>query len=291
MTTSQRELRRAILRDTDQIPTLPEVIVRVIALLNECDTQPSDLEEVLRCDPALVARVLAMVNSPFFGQRQEITSIRDAIMVLGYQNLRSLVLVTSTSKFLSRDFSCYGHDPKGLWKHAVAVAAGAKSLAVRLGINPMIREEVFIGALLHDIGKMVLHRHLSTFSQDEIRTHGTAEDAEDSLLGITHPEAGTLVAAKWNLSPLVTTIIGCHHETPDIVADDEGAVLVAIVRVSDRLSHELGIGFEDGPMESSEIEPQDLALLNLDEDAWADAREAMRTDIDLALLHLSGVAA
>lgn len=135
-------------------------------------------------------------------------------MVLGYQNLRSLVMVTSTTKFLGRDFSSYGHDPRGRWRHSVSVGAAAKRLANELGENPITREKIFIAGLLHDIGKMILHAHLSSYTDAEIGSYDSLCAAETDLLGMNHAEAGALVGEKWNLDPLVCDVLGGHHGGP-----------------------------------------------------------------------------
>ena len=90
----QERMRREILHKSDLIPPLPELVVRILALLNKQDTEPKELEENLEQDQVLVAKMLAMVNSPFYGLNRSITNIRDAIMVLGFRGLRSLILAS-----------------------------------------------------------------------------------------------------------------------------------------------------------------------------------------------------
>ena len=110
-----------------------------------------DLELLLQNDQVLVAKMLAMVNSPFYGLNRAVNTVKEAVMVLGFRGVRSLVLATSTAKLLQRDFGCYGHEPKGLWMHAVCVASGARSLAKRLGLPADDAEQLFVCGLLHDI--------------------------------------------------------------------------------------------------------------------------------------------
>ena len=285
-TTQPTDIRRRILQDTDLIPPLPEVIVKVIALLNEGDTQPEDLENLLICDHALVARVLAMVNSPFFGLRREIGRIKDAIMVLGYQNLRSLVIATSTGKHMRQDFSCYGHEPKGLWKHSVSVAAAAKSLATDMGETQPMREEMFIAALLHDIGKMVLVNYLVSYPADTLQGFPSVEDAERELLGIGHGEAGTLVAAKWNLSPLVS-VAAEHHHAGDV--PPEFSRYVSMLRVANGLMHEIGTGYLPGQSPECHDLERELASIGVEASDWEVFRHNAEAAAELALTHIAGV--
>jgi len=287
MSTKASDIRRRVLQDTDLIPPLPEVVVRVIALLNEGETEPEELEKLLSFDHVLVARVLGMVNSPFFRQRREIRSVRDAIMVLGYQNLRSLLMVTSASKFMKRNFAIYGHDERGLWSHSVCVGAGARCLAAHLDENPMMQEELFIAALLHDIGKMVLARHLAYFPEDRLSGFESIVAMERELLGITHAEAGTLVAAKWNLSPLVSIVIDRHHGS-DCTPEFERHV--SIVRLADGVAHDEGIGYAAAAPSQASIDDADLRVLDLTPDEWEPVREQLIEAMHKAVPDLSGVA-
>ena len=280
------DIRRRILQDTDLIPTLPEVTVKVIAFLNEGDTQPEDLENLLIYDQALVARVLAMVNSPFFGLCREISRIKDAIMVLGYQNLRSLVIATSSVKHMRQDFSCYGYEPKGLWKHSVSIAEATKSLASDLGEAEPMCEEMFIAALLHDIGKMVMGNYLTSCPKDSLDGFASIEDAERELLGINHGEAGTLVAAKWNLSPLVSVIAEHHH---DGEPSSEFKRYVTMLRIADGLMHDAGTGYLEGQSPSSHDLGRELAVLGVESDDWEAFKHDAEAAAELALVHIAGV--
>src|SRR5262245_66353249 len=126
---AQERMRGELRQKSDLVPPLAEFVVRLLALLNRSETEPQDLEFYLQNDQVLVAKMLAMVNSPFYGLNRTVRTIKDAVMVLGFRGVRSLVLATSTANYLQRDFTCYGHDQRGLWVHAVGVASGARALA------------------------------------------------------------------------------------------------------------------------------------------------------------------
>ena len=94
----QEKTRREILHKSDLIPPLPDLVVRLLAVLNNQETEPEDLEKLLQNDQVLVAKMLAMVNSPFYGMNRSIRTVKDAVMVLGFRGVRSLVLATSTTR-------------------------------------------------------------------------------------------------------------------------------------------------------------------------------------------------
>ena len=271
----QERTRHEILHKSEVIPPLPDIVVRALTLLNEGETEPVDLEDLLRYDQVLVARLLGMVNSPFYGLARRITSIRDAIMVLGFRGLRSLLLASSTAKYMRRDFSCYGHDDKGLWLHALSVGSAARSLAKQVRLVPAMWEELFVAGLLHDIGKMLVAPYLVSAA---VRVSDPAE--ERLRLGLDHAEVGALVAAKWKLTPMVQEILRQHHghETPP-----EHAVPIAVVRLADVLAHEAGTGYFSGRVPAVRALPCDLQALGLTEETWqashATAIEAMHAAV------------
>src|SRR6185295_14109622 len=110
---------------------------------------------------------------------------QDAVMVLGFRGIRSLVLASSTARFLQQDFTCYGHDHKGLWLHAVCVASGSRFLArhCRLGVDAS--EQLFVAGLLHDIGKLMLVGYLNGPTAGRPHTDSTLE-LESRVIGIDH---------------------------------------------------------------------------------------------------------
>lgn len=265
---AQEKTRREILHKSELIPPLPDLVSRLLTLLNKPDTEPHHLEQLMQNDQVLVAKMLALVNSPFYGLSRPITTIRDAVMVLGFRGVRSLVLATSTARFLQRDFACYGHEPKGLWLHAVAVAAGAKHLARSRGMGQEAAELLFVGGLLHDIGKLVVGPYLAQRNL-AIQPNQTDHDAERNAIGIDHTEAGALVTAKWNLSQELQELIKAHH-------DVTGNANAAIVRLADAVAMHRGIGYLPGRAPTPTVQPQDLTALSMDREGW------QRTELELA---------
>ena len=268
----QERTRREILHRSDLIRPLPEMVVRLLGMLNDGNSEPADIEKHLQVDQVLVAKLLGMVNSPFYGLSRQVRSIREAIVVLGFRGLRSLLLASSTAKFLDRDLGGYGHDQHGLLKHSFCVASAARSLAQFTHQGQDLSEELFIAGLLHDIGKMLLAPYLLQHHLDPHQVATAIVATECATIGIDHTEAGALVAAKWNLSPLVQEVIKHHHddETPQI-----HKTAFALVRLADALAHERRIGYQQDCVPETVFFPQDLRTLGLTAQDWARAREVM----------------
>jgi len=282
----QEKTRREILHKSDLIPPLPDLVARLLGILNKQETEPQDLERLLQNDQVLVAKMLAMVNSPFYGLNRTIRTIKEAVMVLGFRGVRSLVLATSTAKFLQRNFEVYGHQAKGLWLHAVSVAAAARSLAKACKMSADDSEMLFVAGLLHDIGKMLLVTYLNDASKGA-SFQGSAVDFERATIGIDHTEAGALVTAKWNLAADIQDAIKSHHEvTPTAVT--RGA---AVVRLADAVAHEKGIGYLPGRSPAVPVLPQDLQVLGLDDASWSVMRDSLMVTIDEAVAALGNLSA
>jgi putative nucleotidyltransferase with HDIG domain len=281
---TQERTRREILHKSDLIPPLPELVIRLLRALSRQDTEPADLESLLRNDQVLVARMLTMVNSPFYGLNRTIRTIKDAVMVLGFRGLRSLVLATSTAKFLQRDYSCFGHEPRGLWLHAVCVASGSKTLARARRMSLDDAEQVFVTGLLHDIGKLVLAPYLAEAGVR--RERGVAlPDFERSTLGIDHAEAGALVAAKWGLAKEIHEVLAAHHEAGEAA----GSPSQSIVRLADAVAHEMEIGYAKDCAPVGLVSEADLAVLSMTREAWHEAKKELMARMDEAACGLIGL--
>lgn len=282
----QERTRREIVHRSELIPSLPDVVLQVLRLVNDKGAEIQQFEDLLKNDGPLVAKMLRVVNSPFYAVQSHVTSIGQAVMVLGFRSLRSLVLAASTANYMERDYACYGYKPKGLWSHAIAVASGSRTLAKFLRQSADLREEVFVAGLLHDIGKMLLAPYLTEAGAEFTDQHASSAEFEQQILGIDHQEAGALIAEKWNLSPMVREVLRSHHE--DQCEDEDHRICHAIVRLSNHYAHVLGIG--------SNIEPSteapcaaDFDTLGLDADSWDEATFEMKETIEASLQTLSNL--
>jgi putative nucleotidyltransferase with HDIG domain len=271
----QEKTRREILLKSDLIPPLPDLVARLLGILNKQETEPEDIEGLLQNDQVLVAKLLAMVNSPFYGLNRSIRTIREAVMVLGFRGVRSLVLATSTAKFLQRDFGWYGHEPKGLWLHAVCVASGSRLLAKHCEMSIDDCEQLFVGGLLHDIGKLLLVNYVQ--DAPVVTTEDSITECERQAVGLDHTEAGALVAAKWHLVDEIQHVIKGHHDSSAGVEEltEAGKQRIACVRLADCVAHELGIGYlaERAPLDP--VRMDDLIAVGLSDADWAAMRDAI----------------
>jgi putative nucleotidyltransferase with HDIG domain len=253
-----------ILANIEILPSLPSVVMRVMQLASDEDTQASDFEKVIQQDPSLAAKVLKLVNSPFFGLRSKISSIPQAVVVLGFKSLRGIVIAAKTSSFLDGQLHQYGLDTGGLWKHSISVAATCHLLACEKQFDTGAQELVFVGGLLHDIGKIVLAPYIAEQKRDFdaalAQCGGDLVKTEEELIGISHSEVSGRMAAKWGLASELGALMRDHHGGRDgeAMSTELGLLLVA-----NDLCNQFGIGLAGGRREPSPGYASWLAALGL----------------------------
>jgi putative nucleotidyltransferase with HDIG domain len=184
--------------------------------------------------------VLKIANSSFYAMPRQIESIRQAIVLLGYATLRSVVVAASIKDVFAR----YGLSERLLWEHAIAGACAASTLARRIGGFPV--DEVFVGGLLHDVGKLVMHAEAEKKYQEVMRVvyaeEGDAVKIEREVFGFDHAEVGYLTLQKWSLPPRLAGAVGGHHDVTRPEVSDASKPLAGLLQVADRMCLRAGLG-------------------------------------------------
>jgi HD-like signal output (HDOD) protein len=215
-----------LIRKTESLPKLPGTTVRLIRVINDPATTFQQIVDVIRFDQTVTAELLRLCNSAYFGLTRQITSIDDAIRFVGTGKLMQLVMAAHTQALLGPEQTGYGLLPGALWRHSVGVALACQLVAERVGMKE--KGLMFTVGLLHDIGKIVLNENVGAEYACIVRTVHEEQipfqEAEERVLGITHPVVGELVAKRWKLPAPIPCCIRYHHEpsalpTPDPVID------------------------------------------------------------------------
>jgi len=234
------DLRKIIGRIND-LPTLPRTILRITELVNNPKSSAKDLAQVITDDQVLTARLLRLVNSSFYGFPQRISTVTGAIVLLGFDAIRNLLLTTSIFDLFSEQDKKDEFDREKLWDHSLGCAIGAKAMGRYIGYENI--EELFVSGLLHDIGKIV---EIHFLQKDFVRVAFMVKErnilmvaAEKNILGYTHTEVGKLLAEKWNLPPKLINIIAHHHQ-PDLAG--RFSQEAAIVHLADILCRAMNMG-------------------------------------------------
>lgn len=217
----------------NKVPSLPGAVLELLHSFNDEDMNTAALAKKIGQDPALSAHVLKVVNSPFYGVTGQVSSLPEAVMVLGFSSVRSLALAASlTNGFPMRAHS--GADPRRLWRHSFCCALCAQALAPLARIDA---EAAFTAGLLHDIGRIAL---LAAFPErfaavlEARRQQGLDFDAaEQAVLGFSHATFGARLLERWRLPASLVYAVEFHHQ-PDA---EPTSRLTDLVNVSDHFSH------------------------------------------------------
>ena len=241
------------------LPTLPLVAYRVIEAVAQPETSSEEVARILALDPSLTARTLRLANSDFYGFPRKVGSVDLAVVVLGSNTLRDLVLSASVFKTLGES----DEEMEGLWNHSLACGVAARSLADRCGYR--LSSEAYAAGLLHDIGKVVLRqtdpeRFRAVVAM--VREQGEVmEDAERGLFGSSHAEVGAWLAERWGLPADLVEAIACHHRPEAATRNEE---LAALVHVANSLTERAGLSWPNGVM-TRPISPSTWELVEADE--------------------------
>lgn len=233
---------QAMLDTIDDLPTIPDVLFRILKVLDDPESGAGDLAEVVRLDAPLTARILRLANSPFYHGRGDLTDIHRCIAVLGYRTVRQVAIcVTVATTVISAAARAGGNLDYGeLWRHSVVTAALSKHLARESGYPEP--EEVFTAGLLHDLGKFLLEIHAPESYWRVIRNsrrgQGDLCEAEQRAFGFDHAVLGEAFGASWNFPEVFRKCCGHHHLEPTgQPATGQGDKVLALVALGDYLAN------------------------------------------------------
>lgn len=230
-----------VLEASERLPAFPDVVWKVMPLIR--DMAPvQEIEAVIKYDPVITAKVLSFSQSAHYARRQAICSLRDAIVLMGQQQLIQIIMAACASRYFQGEPAA-GYDLREgeLWEHSVATALMTEIVGRRLGYENILA--AYTAALLHDIGKTVLNLYVSTYFDTILSLVREKKvrflDAERQVLGIDHQQLGTLIARRWKFPAEVTMAIEYHHYP---LQAKENRTLISIIHIADRMVSAMGIG-------------------------------------------------
>lgn len=259
-----------ILAAIDRVPALPQIVGQILQRVGDVHSSAGDLGALIEQDMVLAGKVLKLVNSAFYRRRVPVGSIREAVSIIGFASLKSLVLAASTSNILMVDLEPYGMVRGGLWRNSMATASVARAIGIRAKVAAELAEEFFAAGLLRDVGLLVLSPFLARSGVRLRATPGRSDIllAERQAIGFDHGWVGHCLAQKWQLPEVLAVAIGRHHHLPAGEAASAQAHLGA-VRLAERLVYAAGIGVQpDHPFEV-QIDAQAIRGAGLDAVAFA----------------------
>lgn len=197
-----------LLEQYKDIPPMPHVMVKALEVIKDPKSGARQLGEIMSVDQAMSTKILSLVNSAFYGFRQQTTSVHKAIVILGMMKAKNIVMSLALKPMMS------GHGSRELWEHSIKCAVAAEHLAGQYrAINP---DDAFVIGFLHDIGKMLLaskdpvkYSKVKYIAQQDPNKDINA--LERSILGVNHCELGAMLSKRWSLPVVLTNCIKYHH--------------------------------------------------------------------------------
>lgn len=230
---------------TDWLMAPPKVATQLSKFLESERAHWQEIAQLIEAEPAIAARILKLVNSPFYGLQVPVTSIPQALVFLGSIAVSSIAMaVVVFSRMMLKSQPEAVEQLQRFWWHSACTAFVAKALMRSL--EPSLIEQAFTAGLLHDIGKLLMIQlALPQYRELEQRlAAGEAEhDAERALFGTTHEEAGALLAQRWHFPEVLQTVIRYHSQPQEA---PEFQTQAAVVRIADLLCELWGAGIGEG---------------------------------------------
>jgi putative nucleotidyltransferase with HDIG domain len=262
----KQTLKKKIYAKIDELPTLPVVVSKLLALLEDPEFDIGELTELISQDPALTAKVLKVANSAYYGFAQEIDTLDRAVALLGINMLKSLVLSVGVVAALPKARKSGQLDPAGLWLHCVAAAAVIREMAVRMGL-PKEDDHLFVVGLLHDVGKIVLLHFFFDLYQEALKQASLHEDlplymAEREIIGMDHGDVGAMLLGRWKFPPqVIKPIMAHHHHDVSVESDPRDTTML---RLANQLPQLVGLG-RDGNSAPPQVRAEDMGLIGFDQ--------------------------
>ncbi len=234
-------MEKNLLKYVNDLPVIPEVATKVINLAEDgMDISFKELENIIKIDPGLTSKILKIANSALYARQTEIESLQKAITLLGFKNIKSLVLLVIAAKFFQKAENVEFY--RQFWKHSIITSFMAKTIMIKS--NKIEASELaFTCSLLHNIGKAVLfnvdpQKYLQAV-ENSTRNSAWIEQYEEELFGVSHREIGAELLKKWNF-PETFIDVAKEHDSLNITSHHK--TLVIFITVSSLITDKLGLG-------------------------------------------------
>jgi len=259
-TNNGQEIFYRILSEHRELSSLPQVLNEILNVSNDPRSSAADLANIIIKDPPLTAKVLRVVNSPYYGQAREITTVQDAVVALGMRSVTAIALSTSIYSFINKVDSSINR--KRFWRHSLEVAIAARMIAEKCGYKPS--DEAFVTGLLHDIGSLILE---ASFPEEFRRIWKLVEAGENQVTAeqrtwsTDHARAGQFILDQWGLPKKIGEAVRCHHEVFEYGGSKETGKLGQIINLANLISRFRT--YNTPPPETRTLENKDIITANL----------------------------
>lgn len=226
-----------VINQIRDLPALPAIVQDLMKNIGPDETDINVITRKVSMDQGLSAKTLQFANSSFYGLQSKVTTIQQAITLIGINAVRHVVTASALTGYFPPN-NCAGFDFFALWRHSVATAVCSRVLARHLHVN---QDYAFTAGLLHDIGRLVLVTYFRN-EYEAVIAYRAEHDchwlvAEQEVLGVDHVMAGEALAAHWNFSDTIRHAIAGHHNPEQ----QKVRSLASIVHIADAIAHALDL--------------------------------------------------
>ena len=245
---STSDIRKVITFDRQKLPSFPQVAAKLLEMSGDETTSLKDISRVVETDPGIAARVLEIVNSAIYGLQRKIKALPEAVVLLGFDEIKRLSISTTVFQGLFASGRSEEFNRIYFWRHSLCVAILAMDIAKKL--HYPFPEEAYIVGLLHDVGKIFLdlqgHRNYGEFLHDASDVQCNMVEHERKTLGVGHDDVGAFFCSMWKLPESIVLGVKYHHQRfqPEDLSKED-ALLISIVSLSNFVSWTQGIGSFD----------------------------------------------
>ncbi len=229
-----------LLQNYANLSTMSAIFTRLNEAINDPKSSSAEIGEIIKDDPGLTARLLRIVNSPFYGFPQKIETITRAIVIVGLQQLRDLALATAIVN-LFKGIPENLVTMKSFWRHSIGCGVAAKILATYR--REQNAERFFVGGILHDVGRLILNSNVPDLAKEALlRSQSTGillHECEREVIGFDHAAVGRALLRAWNLPPSLEDVVAYHHRPSDA---KQFVLETSVIHVADIIIHSLQFG-------------------------------------------------
>jgi len=257
---SEADMKRVLRFDQTKLPSLPQAAMKLLDASKNETASFKDISKIVETDPGIAVKVLGIVNSAMYGFKRNISTLSDAVVILGLEEIKKLAIGVTIFENMFKKGSNPQFDRLLFWRHSLAVAVLSVELAKKIGLSSP--EEAYIAGLLHDIGKIFLDiqgkKKYGDFIQDISNSNELVIEKERDTIGVGHDDIGAYFCSHWKLSEKLVIAVKYHHQQFDHQDfTKEEKLLTSIVSLADFLCWTQGIGSFDfirPPILSPEVE-------------------------------------
>lgn len=231
-----------LLEEVKSLPTLPTIFSKISEVIEDPRTSTDQLAKIISSDQASVFKILKVANSPLYGFRGKIDTISQAILYLGFEEIKNIIFALTIIGYFTKNKFSLNLSPVDLWAHSIGVGIITRTIGKEIGEKKL--ENFFLAGILHDIGKIIFLLFANKEYSDVLKyveeNNCRIYEAERQILGIDHSKLGKAIAAKWKLPAGIQDAIYYHHNGPEKRENDK---LIASVHLANIIARAMNFGF------------------------------------------------